>query len=237
MRREEFPDSVVLAELALNSGYEKLTLDAGSRTGKLAVDGMRLDLGGIGKGYAADAALAVLKAEGLVSALVAASGDIAAGAPPPGREAWRVGVASIDAEDGRAGRVVLLRDAAVSTSGDNWQFVEIGGRRYSHIVDPRTGIGLGERIGVTVVGPNATATDSYATAVSVLGAERGMALIAGATGVEAAIVEIHGDGVVRRESPGFSALLDSEERKDLDFRTWEEGAPREESASAESEAE
>ncbi len=217
MRRAELPDPVVLAEMALSSGYEKLSLNRDSRTGTLAADGMRLDLGGIAKGYAADAALAVIKANGFPSALVAASGDIAVGDPPPDREGWRIGVASMDAEAGRPADTLLLKRAAVSTSGDQWQFVEIEGVRYSHIIDPRTGLGLRDRIGATVVGPDATTTDSYATAASVLGAIRGVELIAQSPGLEGLIVEMREDGFYRHETEGYKGFQADAGGDALDF--------------------
>ncbi|HUF63480.1 MAG TPA: FAD:protein FMN transferase [Verrucomicrobiales bacterium] len=222
MRRAELPDPVALAEMGLSSGYEKLSLNRASRTGTLAAAGMRLDLGGIAKGYAADAALGALKANGFSSALVAASGDIAVGDPPPDREGWRVGVASIDAEDGQRADTLLLKRAAVSTSGDQWQFVEIDGVRYSHIIDPRTGLGLRDRIGVTVVAPDATTSDSYATAVSVLGAVRGVELIAQSPGLEALIVEMREDGFYRHETEGFRKFQAKAEGAALDFEAARE---------------
>ena len=138
---------------------------------------MQLDLGGIAKGYAADQALAVLRSHGLPRALVAASGDIAVGDPPPGKRNWRVAVGKLDATNGEPARILYLNNAAVSTSGDAEQFVEIGGRRYSHIVDPRTGVGLTERLQVTVIGRQATDTDSFCHDGQRAGVERGMALL------------------------------------------------------------
>jgi len=157
-------------------GWQKLRLDAQTRTVTLLVPNMRLDLGGIGKGYAADEALRVLKSRGLDRALVAASGDIAVGNPPPNERGWRVGISGINART-NATRTVLLRNAGISTSGDTEQYIEIDGVRYSHIVNPATGLGLTERIQATVIGPDATTTDSLDTTVSVLGVTRGLALI------------------------------------------------------------
>jgi thiamine biosynthesis lipoprotein len=156
-------------------GFKKLQLDRTARTATLLVPNMRLDVGGIAKGYAADQAIAVLKSKGINRALVAASGDIAVGDPPPGQRGWRVQVATMYA--GTNEPPLLLRNSGVSTSGDVEQSIEIDGIRYSHIVNPVTGLGLTNRIQATIVGPNATTTDALATGVSVLGAERGIALI------------------------------------------------------------
>ncbi len=171
------PAPEALARLRSAVGWQKLKLDPRNKTVTLTVPEMQLDLGGIAKGYAADQALAVLKGQGLPRALVAASGDIAVGEPPPGKRNWRVAVGKLDGKDGQPARILFLNHAAVSTSGDAEQFVEIGGQRYSHIIDPRTGVGLTERLQVTVIGRRATDTDAFATATSVLGVERGVALL------------------------------------------------------------
>ncbi|HEX5219185.1 MAG TPA: FAD:protein FMN transferase [Verrucomicrobiae bacterium] len=175
-RAEMLPTPEQLARARASVGWQKLRLDPRARTVTLSVPSMQLDLGGIAKGYAADKALGVLKASGLDRALVAASGDIAVGAPPPTQKGWRVEVGSLATHDARV-RTLWLEHAAVSTSGDAEQFVVIGGKRYSHIVDPQTGIGLTERLQVSVIGKHATQTDAFATAASVLGWERGQAWI------------------------------------------------------------
>ncbi|MCX6928058.1 MAG: FAD:protein FMN transferase, partial [Verrucomicrobia bacterium] len=158
-------------------GWEKLRLDARARTVTLLVPNMRLDLGSIGKGYAADQALQILKGRGIDRALVAASGDIAIGNPPPGQRGWKVGIAAYSGATNNVPRALLLHNAGISTSGDTEQFIEINGIRYSHIVDPATGLGLTRRIQATVLGPDATTTDSLDTTVSLLGVQRGLALI------------------------------------------------------------
>jgi FAD:protein FMN transferase len=157
---------------------------------------MRLDVGGIAKGYAADQALAVLRAQGIDCALVAASGDIAIGDPPPGQPGWRVGITPIGSRSNSIVRTLILSNAGISTSGDAEQFIEIDGTRYSHIVSPFTGLGLTERIQVTVVSTNATTTDSLATAVSVLGAKRGLKLIESMP-LTAALITTFQDGAPR----------------------------------------
>jgi thiamine biosynthesis lipoprotein len=193
-RQQELPAPEAVEAARRAVGHEKLTLEVRNRTARLAMDGMRLDVGGIAKGYAAEQALAVLRQHDLRRAMVAASGDIAIGDPPPGREGWTIGVASIDVAGSDLTRALVLRNRAISTSGDTHQFVEIGGIRYSHIVDPRTGMGLTNRIGVTVVAADATATDALATAVSVMGVQRGLELIERLPGTAALIVELDGAG-------------------------------------------
>ena len=121
--------------------------------------------------------MAALKRAGIVSALVAGAGDIVASSPPPGERGWSVGVADPADDPALASRTLLVRDAAVSTSGDSERFVEINGHRYSHIVDPTTGFGVERRASVTVVARDGTTADSLATAAFVLGVDRGLALI------------------------------------------------------------
>ncbi|MBX3411370.1 MAG: FAD:protein FMN transferase [Pirellulales bacterium] len=205
----ELPSAGRLAEARPRVGFRLLSVDPTRPQASLAVPGMRLDLGGIAKGYAADEAIRVLKEQGIDRALVAASGDIRVSDPPPGRAGWRVGVASLDAEKGEPSRYLTLQHAAVSTSGDAFQFVEIEGRRYSHIVDPRTGIGLTDRMSVTVIAPNGMTSDALATAACVLGLERGFKLIESIEGVEAFAVRMIDGQLQTRETPGFASLEDS----------------------------
>ncbi|MGH9667041.1 MAG: FAD:protein FMN transferase, partial [Bryobacteraceae bacterium] len=203
---QHVPDPGALAGAARLCGYRKLVLDGAHRTVFLKLAGMQLDLGAIAKGYAADKALAVLRTHGIRSALVAASGDLAIGDAPPGKPGWRVGIDSLDTPASDFTRVLLLHNTAVSTSGDTEQYLETGGRRYSHIVDPKTDLGLTRRISVTIVASRGIDTDSLATAVSVLGAERGMKFIETKTRAAALIVTL-GNGAARvRESRRFRAL-------------------------------
>lgn len=195
----QMPDAAQLARARALVGLDKLHIDPATHTAQLTVPGMLLDLGGIAKGYAADEALKILKQRGLRRALVAAGGDIAVGAPPPGKEGWRIGIAPLESLDNTPSRFLWLRDAGVSTSGDAEQFVEIDGVRYSHIVDPRTGLGLTGHSSVTVVAPDATTSDSLATAVSVLGPERGLRLVRSTPGTSARIERMTAKGRARFE--------------------------------------
>jgi len=187
-RTRRLPDPEELARARARVGYDKVRLDAKERTVQLTVDGMLLDLGAIAKGYAAEAVLEVLRHYGITRALVAASGDIAAGDPPPGARGWKVAIAPLD-KAATESRFVLLQHAAVSTAGDAEQFVEIDGKRYSHIVDPHTGLGLTRRSSATVVARDGTTSDGLDTAVSVLGTRKGLALVEGVDGAALLYVE------------------------------------------------
>jgi len=192
-KKKVLPSPAEIAAAATSVGYKKVRLDRRKQTVTLLVPNMRLDLGGIAKGYAAEQALAVLKGRGLPRALVAASGDIAVGNPPPGQRGWKVAIAGMDTLADNNPGTVLLHNAGISTSGDTEQHVEIGGTRYSHIVDPVTGLGLTHQIQVTIIAPNATTTDALATGVSVMGPKRGLALVDSLPGT-AALILTRGDG-------------------------------------------
>jgi thiamine biosynthesis lipoprotein len=187
-RSRRLPDPQRLAEAERHVGFQRTRLDPQARTVQLVERGMLLDLGGIAKGYAADAALAVLRESGINRALVAGGGDIAVGDPPPQKEGWSIGIAQLDATSGAPSRFVTLHNAAISTSGDAEQHVEIGGVRYSHIVDPKTGQALTGRRSATVIAPNCTTSDALATAVCVLGPQRGVALIDSIPGTSVLLV-------------------------------------------------
>ena len=208
-RSGRLPSKEELASARQATGHVHLKLDPCRQTGQLLRAGMRLDLGGIAKGYAADEGLRILANRGIVHALVAASGDIAVGAPPPGQRGWRIAIAPLRKDDGvplSSARTLEVAHVGVSTSGEAEQHVDIGGIRYSHVVDPRTGLGLTTSSSVTVVSPNDMASDALATAVSVLGPEKGLALLNAIPGVEGLIVTTRGDKAVTLTSAGFAAL-------------------------------
>ena len=169
------PEKLAAARAAV--GAHALRLADRGEAVHLPQAGTRLDLGGIGMGYAADRVLAVLRDRGITAALVDASGDIAVSGPPPGATGWRIAVRGLPGQ-GTAGPTLLLANAAVTTSGDAFQAVEIDGIRYSHIVDPRTGLGVVGPAAVTVIAEDGTAADALATAASVLGPAEGAELIA-----------------------------------------------------------
>jgi thiamine biosynthesis lipoprotein len=174
----KLPPDDALIEARSRVGWRKLILHGGDRSIEFASDGMLLDLGGIGKGFAADEALETLESAGFRRTLIDLGGDIRVGDAPPDREHWRISIDLGTSEArGDAAGVLPLVHAAAATSGDTEQHVEIDGVRYSHILDPRTGLGLTTRTSVTVIAPDATTADALASALSVLGPERGMELL------------------------------------------------------------
>ena len=197
------PTAEEIAEMRQSIGWQKLRLDARNQTVTLLAPHMQLDLGGIAKGYAADQALAVMRKMGIKSALVAASGDIAIGDAPPGRTGWKVGIESMDGPASGLARSVFLHNAGVSTSGGTEQFVEINGVRYSHIIDPLTGLGMTNRIQTTIIGPNATTTDGLDTPTAIMGVKRALALIDSHPKLAATIFTENAAGVHEFESRRF----------------------------------
>jgi thiamine biosynthesis lipoprotein len=201
-RMGQLPDKERLQKARELVGYKKLRLDRKSRSISLEENGMTLDLGGIAKGYAADEAVSVLQQSGIRSALVVAGGEVALGDAPPGASGWKVEIASA----GRKRMFVILKNCAISTSGDAEQFFEVDGVRYSHVIDPRTGQPITGQNSVTVVAPRGIISDAWATAIGVLGAEKGIAQIEKVKGAAALIIRVENDKVRAFESKRWSAV-------------------------------
>jgi FAD:protein FMN transferase len=200
------PDRAALQEAARRSGFRKLHLDAGHRAVTFDIEGMALDVGGIGKGYAASEAIEVLDGLGVRSALVAISGDLAFSAAPPGQRGWRIAVHGADASVVGVPGLLELTHAAVSTSGSIEQHVDIDGRRYSHIIDPTSEMGLVDDITVTVIARHGLHADGLDTAVSVLGAESGLTLIESRPDAAALIIQRTSTGTRVLRSSRFLEL-------------------------------
>lgn len=178
------------------TGFRKLHLDAQRRTATLDTPGMSLDVGGLAKGYAADEAIAVLTSYGLTRALVALGGDVAVSGPPPGRDGWSIDVAPLDVPGAPHPRALTLQHAAVSTAGDAEQWLPAHGKRYSHILDPRTGWPMTIRSSTTVIARRGLDADSLDTTLAVLGPDKGLPLVDATTGAAALMVRQGPDGHV-----------------------------------------
>jgi thiamine biosynthesis lipoprotein len=202
-RWKELPDAPALAAAREAVGYQHLHLDPAQRTARLLRPNMRLDLGGIGKGFAAEQAAIAAAATGVRRVLVRGSGDIVALDPPPQQRGWRVGLAPLNPEDPPA-RFVELANCAISTSGDARQHLIVDGRRYSHIIDPRTGEPISGRSSVSVIALHGSLADGLATAASVLGPDAALSLTKNYEGAELMTVYEDASGQRRTvESPGF----------------------------------
>ncbi|WP_397569377.1 FAD:protein FMN transferase [Schlesneria sp. T3-172] len=205
-KRKVLPTQDEIQQARSSVGWKFLVLDDAQQTVKLTKRGMRLDFGGIAKGYVAQEMSRILREQGFDQSLVAVAGDIVAGNSPPGAAGWKVGVAPLDRPNGAVSRLLSLRNCAVSTSGDAFQFVEIAGVRYSHIVDPQTGLGLTYRSSVTVVAPEGAIADSLATAICILGPERGLPLLDLHDQTAALVVHASSDGPQVVESKSFATF-------------------------------
>jgi len=201
-RQHALPDSRLLADALRHVDYRQVERDAVNHRIRLARPGVRLDLGGIAKGFAAERACAALKERGVPRASIDAGGGLTVGDPPPGETGWTIGIAGMRRED-RPVRFVRIANRSIATSGDLSQFLDIDGVRYSHILDPRTGIGLTRRISATVIARDGGLADALATALCVLGPEKGVAL-ARRFDADCLILRLDGESLRPTASPGFS---------------------------------
>jgi FAD:protein FMN transferase len=201
------PGQTALREAEDRSGFRKLHVDVGQQTVRLDRPDMALDVGAIGKGYAASEAIAMLRGLGIRSALVAVSGDLAFSDAPPGQRGWRIDIHHDDPALANVPRVLELSNRAVSTAGASEQHADVRGQRYSHIIDPLSGMGLVDDITVTVVARSGLEADGLDTAVSVLGKDRGLALIESRAGVSALIVQRSNAGTTVSMSSRFRELI------------------------------
>jgi thiamine biosynthesis lipoprotein len=171
--------------------YRRIRLGEGSSTVFLEKEGMGISLGGIAKGYAVDRAVAVLRESGIKGGIVSAGGDLFAFGRKGNGEFWKVGVRN-PRDQSRNISVLPVSDLAVATSGDYERYRMVDGRRYHHILDPRTGYPSKGCMSVTVVAKNALEADALATAAFVLGPEEGLALLEKLPDIEGVVVDSNG---------------------------------------------
>lgn len=174
-RTKRVPTQAEIADALKLCGWKHVELDHATKSFRFKIANLRLDFGAIAKGYVIERAYQHLADDGLPSSLVRAGGDIRCGAPPPGRDGWKIEIANVDASNDAPARF-LLSNAAVSSSGDLHQFIEIDGKRRSHVIDPKTGIGVEGPKMVTVVARNSMVADVADTTICVLTHEAGIEL-------------------------------------------------------------
>jgi len=182
------PDENTLAAAKARVGYEKLILDANAMTVRFAVGGMRLDLGGIGKGYAVDKAVEVMRHKGATAGMVDSGGNIRCFGKPIDNDVWLVGIQDPNLENSEPLLVLKLNDMSVATSGDYRRFVTVGGKKVSHIIDTNTGKGSGKLASDTIIAKTAVDADALSTTVNVLGADKGLDLIESLPGTECILI-------------------------------------------------
>ncbi|MEX2284288.1 MAG: FAD:protein FMN transferase [Gemmatimonadota bacterium] len=180
-RAHRLPDRAALDSARALVSYKWLLLDSARNAVRLHRAGMRLDLGGIAKGFILQQALATLERNGVTRALLEAGGDIVVGAPPPAQPGWRIDVPGADSSFQAA--AAKLTHSALATSGPSEQYLEIGGTRYSHVVDPRTALGLTNRITVHTIASDGATADALATALTVIGRDRASTILARFPGI------------------------------------------------------
>ena len=201
------PDQKELDELLSRVGSQYMHLDESNRTVLLEKEGMRLDLGGIAKGYAAEKAVQLMRDKGVPISLLDAGGDITLGDPPPGRDHWEVAVPMKRGENERGHIRMGLTGKSVATSGDMFQFVEINGTRYSHILVPTTGLGATRQLQSTVISTSGMHADAYASALTLMEPEEAIKWINSLDDTEAVIYMNQTDGVQEWKSAGFNQYL------------------------------
>lgn len=205
-RQRAFPDSVKLEEAKTRVGHYYVNFREKDRAVVLWRQGMRPDLGGIAKGYIMDEAMKTLQQEGIQSALISAGGDMVASDSPPGKIGWKIELPRLGAMEADPLEFIRLSNGAFATSGDRYQSVVLDGKRYSHIVDPRTGIGLTDRSLIYVIARDGMTADSLATAISVVGPSAGLDL-ATRYRAEVKIQRKPTERVITTQSAGFNSHL------------------------------
>ena len=204
---KQFPDADSLRIALSKTGYKYIHLDSTHQSVWLEKPGMQLDIGGLGKGYVAQLALQVLQQAGLHMAMVNAGGKIVTGDAPPGKQGWLIGINRPGDKQDILPQMLLLQNNAIATSGDIYQYVELDGKRYSHIINPATGIGLTRSKNVTAIAQDGTTADWLSTACSVLSLSKSMQLIARFTGGALLVTEKRKNKVVQKQSALFKHYL------------------------------
>ena len=184
------PDAETAKQMVRLINYRNVILDNEQQTVFLKEAGMRIGFGGIGKGYAAEKAKLIMKQQGVVHGVVNASGDLTTWGLQPNGQPWTVGIANPDAT-GQIFSYMSISDLAVATSGNYEKFVIIGGKKYSHTIDPRTGLPVTGIKSVTIITTNAEIADAMATPVTIMGIRTGLDMINQIKDIEAIIVDDH----------------------------------------------
>ena len=190
-RESEMPNPDTLKASVFNIGYQLIELDEESLTVFLPKKGMKIGFGAIGKGYAADRAKQLLVERGVLGGIINASGDMNTWGTKPDGSSWTIGIVN-PMNNKKVFSWFSLEHNAVVTSGDYEKFTQINGRRYSHIIDPRTGIPSQGIVSCTIFASKAELADAIATAVFVMGVESGLFLIDQLPDIEAILIDDSG---------------------------------------------
>jgi thiamine biosynthesis lipoprotein len=199
------PDEVARARARVD--FHRVELDPAAHSVKLLGAETRIDLGGIAKGYAVDRAAHVLRRAGLGAFLVQAGGDLYVSGRKPGGESWRVGVRDPRGPDDSFFARLPVEDHAFSTAGDYERFFFSGGKRYHHIIDPRTGYPASASRSVSILASDALTADMVDDAVFILGPERGLELVESIEGCGAVIVDAENRVWISKRLEGVVQML------------------------------
>lgn len=202
-KEKKFPDSLSVLRAHELVGFRHVRMNPSDSSILLEKTGMLLDLGGIAKGYTAQEVIRFLQARGVTQALLDAGGDMAMSQAPPGTRGWTIAINLPENTDELLPRRLLLQNKAVATSGDVYQYMEHEGKKYSHIVDPRTGYGIASQRNVTVIAADGALADWLATACSILSIAEAKKL-AVQKGAELLITELRNNRIVYHATQGFS---------------------------------
>ncbi len=204
-RRVRRPPPAELIQTRLqHSGWSHVHLDDKNQTVRFDIDGLGLDFGGIGKGYIVDQVFQVLQDHQLSCCLVNISGNMRLGFAPPDQAGWRIQISKL-AQDGQPLRIIEVAETAIATSGDLWQFMMLDGRRRSHILDPRSGIGVLGPVAATALAETATDADALATSACVMAPDKALRL-ADSLGLQLLIARRDDQNQIRlRTTSGFPA--------------------------------
>jgi FAD:protein FMN transferase len=209
MSEPQLPTPEELRRAGKSVGNQFIDINDDAKKIRLEKQNMILDLGGIAKGYATDEGLKILETFGITSAFVNGGGDISIGDPPPGQLGWNIAIPLMSA-DAPKFMELSLANRAISTSGDQYQFIEIDGTRFSHIIDPVTGLGITDRIQVTIISKNGMDADAYASALNVMDFKKAKTFVKSNHGIEACIQKEYKDDVMIWMSDGFYPFLKPE---------------------------
>ena len=191
-RKSIFPSQQEIDSTKAKTGYSKMKLDRASKSVMLTQKGMRLDIGGLGKGFAAEKAIEVVKQFGIKSAMMDAGGKIVLTNPPPGEKGWNITISN----GSDSLKTMQLSNTALATSGPTYRFFEYKGVRYSHILNPKTGTGLLFHVRTTAICNDGTVADALATAFSVSGIKSGKKYLKKFPGTKVWMVEKKDDQIV-----------------------------------------
>lgn len=202
-----FPSKKEIRRAKRKTGNRYLLLDSEHQAVRLKKKNMIIDLGGIAKGYIAQKAMDLLDSAGLPSSLIDAGGDMIAGSPPPDKEGWTIGISSPDSPNQSAGSPLIVSHTAIATSGDAFQYLDYKGKRYSHIINPKTGMGVTFHHNVTVICAEGTTADWIASACSVMPSDKLRLFLASMPDIAVMINEKTGPKPIKTYFNGFENYL------------------------------